>query len=78
MAISGPKQPIVNSPAAIASTTNSTAAWWTMNFTPCTMSRQIAWIRFDDGGAAVAGGGRRITTEPMSAAEITKLRTSTA
>jgi hypothetical protein len=45
------------------------------------MSRQIAWIRLDEDPATAADealGGRRMTTEPINAAEARKLSTSMA
>jgi len=43
--ISGPKQPMVNKPDAMAITKNKMAAWWRMKVMPCFISAQIRWIR---------------------------------
>ena len=79
MAISGPKQPMMNNPAAIAITTKKSAAWWKMKLIPSRMSRQIAWMRFDeDSVEAGTAAARWIATDPMSPADATKLSTSSA
>ena len=49
-----------------------------MKLIPCFMSIQIWWIRLlDDPAGACSAAGRRITTDPISAAETRKLITST-
>ena len=79
IAMSGPKHPMVNSPAAIASTTNRIAAWWKMKVVPAFMSIQIAWMRLlDDSVGAFDPSGRRMTTDAIRLAEIKKLSTSRA
>ena len=74
-----PKQPIVNNPAAMATTKNRIAAWWTMNRMPTTMSFQMAWMRLlDDPGGAWSVAGRLMATDPIRLAETRKLATSMA
>jgi len=79
IAMSGPKHPMVNSPAAIASTTNRIAAWWKMKVVPAFMSIQIAWMRLlDDSVGRAIPAARWITTDPIRLAETRKLSTSSA
>ena len=81
MAMSGPKQPITNMPAAIAITTNEIAAWCTMKRMPSPISCSTACtLLLADSIAAGRPGdvARTIATEPMSAADPRKLAKSMA